>query len=88
MEFTNEQMLARIAELENQNRVLTNQRPSGGLKVSAKGAVSLYGEGRFPITLYGEQWIRVLARAQEIEEFIQVNQGKLAVKKSNVAIAA
>ena len=50
------------------------------LKVSEKGAVSLYGMGRFPVTLYKEQWLRVLASAAEIEKFIRENESKLKTK--------
>lgn len=80
MEFTNDQMIARIAELEEANRQLSNRKPSFGLKVSEKRGVSLYGEGRFPITLYKEQWLRVLDRADEIRDFIHAHEGVLAVK--------
>jgi hypothetical protein len=51
------------------------------LKVSEKGAVSLYGMGRFPVTLYKEQWLRILASAPEIETFIQENDSKLKTKE-------
>ena len=50
------------------------------LKVSDKGAVSLYGMGRFPVTFYGEQWQRVLDHAVVIREFIEANQSLLSVK--------
>src|SRR3981081_1546999 len=51
------------------------------LKVSEKGGVSLYGLGRFPVTLYKEQWIRILASAPEIEAFIRENDSKLKTKE-------
>jgi len=47
------------------------------LKVSAKGGVSVYGLGRFPVTLYKEQWHRLLALADELREFMQKNEDKL-----------
>lgn len=50
------------------------------LKVSEKGAVSLYGMGRFPVTLYGEQWERLLGEAEQIKAFIEVNRSLLSVK--------
>lgn len=50
------------------------------LKVSAKGAVSLYGLGQFPVTLYSTQWDRVLAHAADIGAFIDANRALLAVK--------
>jgi hypothetical protein len=49
--------------------------------VSEKGAVSLYGLGRFPVTLYKEQWERVFANASLIEAFIRENESKLKTKE-------
>jgi hypothetical protein len=51
------------------------------LKVSEKGGVSLYGMGRFPVTLYKEQWLRILSSAPEIEAFIRENDSKLKTKE-------
>jgi len=51
------------------------------LKVSEKGGLSLYGMGRFPVTLYKEQWLRILASAPEIEAFIRENDSKLKTKE-------
>jgi hypothetical protein len=50
-------------------------------KVSEKGAVSVYGLGRFPVTLYQEQWVRLLGVAEDIKTFIQDNSAKLKVKE-------
>lgn len=50
------------------------------LKVSAKGAISLYGLGRFPVTLYAGQWERLLANADAITAFAQTNASLLATK--------
>jgi hypothetical protein len=50
------------------------------LKVSDKGAVSLYGLGRFPVTLYKEQWTKLLDMADEIRDFIRENAAKLKTK--------
>lgn len=50
------------------------------MKVSEKGAVSLYGLGRFPVTLYKEQWLRIFAKMTEINAFIQANDTKLKTK--------
>lgn len=50
------------------------------LKVSEKGALSLYGMGRFPVTLYRGQWERLLAHSGEITAFIEANASRLAVK--------
>jgi hypothetical protein len=73
--LTHEELLARIADLEK-------SKASTGLKVSTKGAVSLYGIGRWPVTLYKSQWERVIAMVQDgtIEQFIADNADKLSVK--------
>jgi hypothetical protein len=57
------------------------QAPRGlTLKVSEKGGLSVYGLGRFPVTLYKEQWTRLLGMAEEIREFIKANDGALKSK--------
>ena len=50
-------------------------------KVSDKGGVSVYGLGRFPVTLYYEQWIKLLDRAQDLREFLEENKSKLKLKE-------
>ena len=50
------------------------------IKVSEKGGVSVYGLGRFPVTLYKEQWLKLLAMADEIKRFIAENEDRLKVK--------
>jgi len=71
-----------LARLRAENARLKNKGASGlSLKVSEKGAVSLYGMGRFPVTLYKEQWLRILASAPDIEAFIRENDGKLKTKE-------
>lgn len=52
------------------------------LKVSEKGAVSLYGMGRFPVTLYGNQWERLLDNAETIKAFLVTNAALLSVKEA------
>lgn len=76
-EPTYEELRARLAELE------TRQQRSGSLqfKVGEKGGVSVYGLGRFPVTLYYEQWIRLLDKAQELREFLEENKSKLKLKE-------
>ena len=70
-----------IERLRRENQEL-KQKPSQGLylKVSQKGAASLYGLGRFPVTLYKEQWERVLEMAGEIREFIAEHDAELKKK--------
>jgi hypothetical protein len=77
-EPTKEELLARIAELERQG-----QRKSAGaltFKVSDKGGVSVYGLGRFPVTLYYEQWQRLLGAAEELRTFLEENKSHLKLK--------
>lgn len=76
------EMQAELARLRAENDKLKNKNPGGlSLKVSEKGGVSLYGLGRFPVTLYKEQWMRLLTGAQEIETFIRENEAKLKTKE-------
>jgi hypothetical protein len=60
------------------------QRRTGQLrlKISEKGGLSVYGLGRFPVTLYKEQWIRLLEQTEEIKEFLKENDQQLKVKQS------
>ena len=77
-EPTKEELLARIAELEKQ----AGTKRSGRIefKVSEKGGVSVYGLGRFPVTLYYEQWIRLLASVDALRTFLEENKSKLKLK--------
>lgn len=77
-EPTKDELLARIAELEKQ----AGTRKSGKLefKVGEKGGVSVYGLGRFPVTLYYEQWLRLLAVAGELRAFLEENKTRLKLK--------
>jgi len=71
------------AELERLRAENERLRKGGGrstLKVSDKGGVSVYGLGRFPVTLYKEQWLKLLAMADEIRAFIKENEPKLKAK--------
>jgi hypothetical protein len=51
------------------------------LKVSEKGGLSVYGLGRFPVTLYKEQWLKLLGYADEIRSFLQENDAQLKAKQ-------
>jgi hypothetical protein len=77
-EPTKEELLARIAELEKQS----GGKKSGKLefKVGGKGGVSVYGLGRFPVTLYHEQWLRLLGVAVELRAFLGENKSQLKLK--------
>jgi hypothetical protein len=74
-----EELKARLSELEKQ--VETKKR-SGSMefRVSEKGGVSVYGLGRFPVTLYYEQWTRLLDAAENLRQFLEENKGKLKRK--------
>jgi hypothetical protein len=74
--LTPEQMAARIAELEGR----LAKGGSISFKVSEKGAVSVYGLGRFPVTLYLEQWEALLSHAAELRQFIEANKSRLKTK--------
>ena len=79
--MTDEDLKAEIDRLRAENERLKNQRGrSVSLKVSEKGGVSVYGLGRFPVTLYKEQWTRLLAMADEIRAFITAHDAQLKVK--------
>ena len=74
---------AKLARLEAENAALKTaavKRTTISYKVSEKGALSLYGMGRFPVTLYRQQWEKVLAAAPEILAFIAANSDKLTTK--------
>jgi hypothetical protein len=77
-EPTKEELLARIAELEKQS----GSKRSGSLefRVGEKGGVSVYGLGRFPVTLYYEQWIRLLDVADRLRTFLEENKSRLKLK--------
>lgn len=76
-----DELRAEIERLRAENESL--KRPERGklsLRVSEKGAVSVYGMGRFPVTLYKEQWLRLLGFANEIKSFIAANDARLKSK--------
>ena len=78
---TQEELLQRLAQLEAENaRLKAGTRKGISLKVSEKGGLSVYGLGRFPITLYPEQWTRLLGMADEIRTFIEANRDRLKWK--------
>ena len=73
-----DELLARIAELEKQ----VGSKKTGRLefRVGEKGGVSVYGLGRFPVTLYYEQWLRLLGAADDLRNFLEENKAKLKLK--------
>jgi hypothetical protein len=72
---------AELERLKAENERLKSQGGRGtSLKVSEKGGVSVYGLGRFPVTLYKEQWTKLLAMADDIRAFIKENDAKLKAR--------
>jgi hypothetical protein len=71
-----EELKAQLAALE------AKQQRTGSMsfKVSDKGGVSVYGLGRFPVTLYYDQWLKLLDRAQELRDFLEENKSTLKLK--------
>jgi len=80
-DMSDEDLKAELERLKTENEQLKSLRGrSVSLKVSEKGGVSVYGLGRFPVTLYKEQWTKLLAMADEIRAFIKENDGRLKAK--------
>ena len=80
--MSDEQMKAELDRLRAENEQL-KQRPAArasGLKVSEKGGLSVYGLGRFPVTLYKEQWQKLLAMTDEIRAFLKEHDAELKAK--------
>ena len=80
-EPTYEELKASLTELEKQGG--TRRTGTLDFKVGEKGGVSVYGLGRFPVTLYYEQWIRLLDAGQRLREFLEESktEGKLKLKE-------
>ena len=78
-EPTYEELQAKVRELE---KLAGMQKRSGAMefRVGEKGGVSVYGLGRFPVTLYYEQWIRLLDSADELRQFLEDNKSRLKLK--------
>jgi len=79
--MADEDLKAELERLRRENEALKQgaSRPIS-LKVSEKGGVSVYGLGRFPITLYQEQWLKLLEMSEEIRVFIEANKATLKKK--------
>lgn len=73
---------AELARLRAENEALrARSRPGAPLRVSDKGGVSVYGLGRFPVTLYKEQWLKLLDMADDIRAFIRDHASELKTKE-------
>jgi hypothetical protein len=76
-----QEMKAELERLKAENETLkTRSSRAISMKVSEKGGVSIYGLGRFPVTLYKEQWAKLLDMADEIRAFLKDNDSKLKAK--------
>jgi len=71
---------AELERLRAENERLKRTQGRGGIKVSEKGGVSVYGLGRFPVTLYKEQWTKLLDMADDIRAFIRDHDAELKAK--------
>lgn len=77
-----EDLAAELEKLKAENASLKKTRNAGiTFKVSEKGAVSVYGLGRFPVTLYKEQWDRLIASSDQLKAFIADNIERLKIKE-------
>ena len=81
--MSEEDLKAEIERLRAENEALKTgpKRGALSLKISEKGALSVYGLGRFPVTLYKEQWLKLLGIADEIKSFIEENNQRLKAKE-------
>jgi hypothetical protein len=79
--MSDEDLKAELERLRNENAALKKGAATGiSMKVSEKGALSIYGMGRFPVTLYKEQWLKLLDMADDIRAFIAANDARLKTK--------
>ena len=80
--MTDEEMKAELERLRQENeRLKTRQTRGVSLKVSEKGGVSVYGLGRFPVTLYKEQWVKLLDMSEDIRAFLKAHDSELKSKE-------
>ena len=79
--MSDEEIKAELERLRQENAALKKGATAGiRMKVSEKGAVSIYGMGRFPVTLYKEQWLKLLDISDDIRAFITANEAQLKTK--------
>ncbi len=75
---TEDELRAELERLKAENDALRSRRTGAvSMKVSEKGGLSVYGLGRFPVTLYQEQWLKLLDLSDDIRTFIREHQGEL-----------
>jgi hypothetical protein len=79
---TEDELKAELEKLKAENAALKARGAKGvSMKVSEKGGLSVYGLGRFPVTLYQEQWLKLLDMADDIRSFIREHEGQLKKKE-------
>ena len=81
--MSDQQLREELEKLKAENAALKDRKGRTGvltMKVSEKGALSVYGMGRFPVTLYKEQWTKLISISEEITAFIKANDSKLKTK--------
>jgi hypothetical protein len=82
--MSDDDLKAELERLRQENATLKKGAASElRLKVSEKGAISVYGMGRFPVTLYKEQWLKLLNISDDIRAFIAANEGQLKTKNQD-----
>ena len=80
--MADEDVHTELERLRAENEGLKQKRNAAvSMKVSEKGALSVYGLGRFPVTLYQEQWSKLLAMSEDIKSFMEENRSRLKVKE-------
>ena len=80
--MSEEELKAELERLRKENASLKKGAARGvSMKVSEKGGLSVYGMGRFPVTLYKEQWLKLLDLSDEIRAFIKAHEGELKSKE-------
>ena len=79
--MSDEELKSELERLRNENAALKKGSSIGiRMKVSEKGALSVYGMGRFPVTLYKEQWLKLLSMSDDLRAFIAANEAQLKAK--------
>ena len=85
--MTQQELIAQIAALKAENDALKASKSSGpSCKITEKGGVSFYGLGRFPVTLYKDQWLKLINHIDMVKTFLATNDAKLSVKPAKVTL--